>query len=48
MSSSVHAYNTKKDILVLGKGSTHRLEDKLTSGKMYSIIFTVTKRKLAL
>ena len=35
---------TKKDILVLAKGPTQRLEPTLTAEKMYSIIFTVTKK----
>ena len=47
MSSSVHIDNKKKDILILGKGPTQWLEHTLTSGKMYSINFTVTKKKFA-
>ena len=39
---------TKKDILVLGIGSAQGLEDTLTAEKMYSINFTVTKKKLCL
>ena len=35
MSSSVHDDNKKKDILVLGKGPTQRLEHTLTAEKMY-------------
>ena len=38
----------KKDILVLGKGPTQRLEHTLTAEKMYSINFTVTKKKFCL
>ena len=42
MISSAHMDNTKKDILVLGKGPTQWLEYTLTAEKMYSINFTVT------
>ena len=45
MSSSAHIDNKKKDILVLGKGPTQGLEHTLTAGKMYSINFTLTKKK---
>ena len=45
MSSSIHIDNKKKDILVLGRGPTQGLESTLTAEKMYSINFTVTKRK---
>ena len=38
----------KKDILVLGKGPTQRLEHVLTAEKMYSINLTVTKDKFCL
>ena len=38
----------KKDILVLGKGSTQGLEHILTAEKMYSINFTVTKKRFCL
>ena len=48
MSSSTHIDNNKKDILVLGRGPTQRLERALTAEKMYSINFTVTKRKFCL
>ena len=48
MSSSVHIDNMKKDILVLGKGPTQGLEHTLTAEKMYSINFTVTKKKFCL
>ena len=48
MSTSIHIDNKKKDILVLGKGPTQGLESTLTAEKMYSIIFTVTKKKFCL
>ena len=48
MSSSAHIDNKKKDILVLGKGPTQGLEHTLTSEKMYSINFVLTKKKLCL
>ena len=48
MTSSVHVGNKKKDILILGKGSTQGLEHTLTAEKMYSINFTVTKKKFCL
>ena len=44
MSSSAHINNNKKDILVLGKGPTQGLEHTLTSEKMFSINFIVTKK----
>ena len=44
MSSSPHIDNKKKDILVLGRGTTQGLESTQTAEKMYSINFTVTKR----
>ena len=44
MSSSIHIDNKGKDILVLGRG----LESILTAEKMYSINFTVTKKKFCL
>ena len=34
----------KKDILVLGKGSTQGLEHTLTAEKLNAIIFTVTNK----
>ena len=46
MSFSAHTDNKKKDILVLGK--TQGLEHTLTAEKMYSINFTVTKKKFCL
>ena len=48
MSSSIHIDNKKKDILVLGRGPTQGLESALTAEKMYSINFTVTKKKFCL
>ena len=48
MSSSDHIDNKKNDILVLGKGPTQGLEHILTAEKMYSINFTVTKKKFCL
>ena len=48
MSSSTHINNKKKDILFLGKGPTQGLEHTLTAEKMYSINFTVTKKKFCL
>ena len=36
---------TKKDILVLGIGPTRGLKHTLSAEKMYSINFTVTKKK---
>ena len=48
MSSSTHIDNKKKDILVLGIGPTQGLEHTLTAEKMYSINFTVTKKKFCL
>ena len=47
MSSSSHI-DDKKDILVLRKGPTQGLEHTLTAEKMYSINFTVTKKKFCL
>ena len=48
MSSSTHIDNKKKDILILGKGLTQGLEHTLTAEKIYSINFTVTKKKFCL
>ena len=48
MSSSIHIDNKKKDILVLGKGPTQGLEHSLTAEKMYSINFTLKKKKFCL
>ena len=43
-----HIANKKKDILVLGKGPMQGLESTLTAEKMYSINFTLTKKKFCL
>ena len=49
MSSSPHIDNKGKDILILGRGPTQRLgESSLTAEKMYSINFTLTKKKILL
>ena len=48
MSSSPHIDNKKKDILVLEKGPTQGLEHTLTAEKMYSINFTLAKKKFCL
>ena len=48
MSFSAHTDNKKKDTLVLGKGPRQGLEHTLTAEKMYSINFTVTKKKFCL
>ena len=48
MSSFAHIDNKKKDILVIVKRPTQGLEHTLTAGKMYSIDFTVTKKKFCL
>ena len=49
MNSSIHVDNKGKDILILGKGPTQGLgENSLTAEKMYSINFTVTKKKFCL
>ena len=48
VSSSAHIDSKKKDILVLGIGPTQGLEHTLTAEKMYSINFTVTKKKFCL
>ena len=45
MSFSAYIDNKKKDILVLGIDPTQGLEHTLTAEKMYSINFTVTKKK---
>ena len=39
MSSSTKIDNRKKDILILGKGATQRIEHTLSAEKMYSINF---------
>ena len=46
MSCSAHIDNKQKDILVLRKGPTQALEHTLTAEKVYSINFTVTKKKI--
>ena len=48
MSSSTHIDNNKKEILVLGKRPTERLEHTLTAEKMYSLTFTVAKKRFCL
>ena len=48
MSTSIDIDNKKKDILVLARGPTQGLESILTAEKMYSINFTVTKKKFCL
>ena len=48
MSTSTHIDNKKNDILVLGRKPTQGLESTLTAEKMYSINFTVTKKKFCL
>ena len=48
MSSSVHVDNKRKDILILGKGPSQGLVHALTAEKMYSISFTVTRKKFCL
>ena len=48
MSFSAHIDNKKKEILVLGIGPTQVLEHTLTAEKMYSVNFTVTKKKFSL
>ena len=45
MSFFTNIDNKKKNILVLGKGPTQGLEHTLTAEKMYTINFTVTKKK---
>ena len=48
MSTSIHIDNKKKDILVIGRGPMERLEITSTAEKMFSINFTVTKKKFCL
>ena len=46
MSSSVHICNKKKNILILGKGQTQRLDNAtVTAEKEYSIKFTEQNKK---
>ena len=48
MSSSSHTDNKKKDILILGKGSTQGLRHTLAAEKLYSINFTKKNTKFCL
>ena len=48
LSFSIHIDNKKKYILVLGRGPTQGLESTLTAEKIYSINFTVAKKKFCL
>ena len=48
MSTSIHIDKKKKNILVLGRRPTQGLESTLPAEKMYSINFTVTKKKFCL
>ena len=48
MSSSIHVDHKKKDVLVLGRGSTQGWESTLTAEKMHSINFTGAKKKFCL
>ena len=49
MSSSVHVDNKKKGILILGKESTQRLGEHLSTAEaMYSVNFTVKRKKFCL
>ena len=48
MSSSTYIENKKKDILILGKGPTQRLEHTLTAEKLYSINSTKHNTKFCL
>ena len=48
MSSSTKIDNRKKDILILGKGSTQGLKHTLSAEKMYSINFTEHNKKFCL
>ena len=48
MDFSAHVDNKKKDILIPGKGPTQGLEHTLTAEKMYSINFTLTKKRFCL
>ena len=45
MSSSSHLDNKKKNILILGKGSTQELKPTLTTEELYSINFTKENTK---
>ena len=46
MSSSTKIDTRKRDIFILGNGPTQGLEHALSAEKMYSVNFTVTKKKL--
>ena len=46
MNLSTKIDNRKKYILILGNGPTQGLEHTLSAEKMYSVNFTVTKKKL--
>ena len=48
MSSSAKIDNRKKDILILGKGTTQELEHTLSAEKLYSINFTKKNAKFCL
>ena len=48
MSTSIHIDYNKKGMLVLERRSTQGLESTLTAEKMFSINFTVTKKKICL
>ena len=49
MSLSVHAYNKRKDILIIGKDPTQELgEYSWTAEKIYSVNFTDRKEKYCL
>ena len=48
MRFSSHIDNKKKDILILRKEPTQGLEHTLTAEKMYSINFTMTRKKFCL
>ena len=48
MSSSAHIDNNSKKRLILGIGPTQGLEHTLTAEKMYSINFTVARKKYCL
>ena len=49
MSSPVYVDNKGKDILIVGKRPTQGLgEHSLTAEKMYSVTFTVTRKKICL
>ena len=48
MRFSAHIDNKERNILVLGIGPTHGLENTLTAEKMYSFYFTFTNKKFCL